>query len=117
MERDESYEIQPAPLGRSSRRRASAVLASAVLMLCLVVVKPWAGPAAQDVPSAPPTSVGAEATAGLTLPSDASVAKPLAIPSQPEPGWPATAGSAGTTAASATQAIAGLESLSIYSGA
>jgi hypothetical protein len=63
------YEITPARLGRSSHRRVAVVAASIVVLLGLVVVKPWAGSAPADRQE---PAVASSATAAAVVPPSAA---------------------------------------------
>ncbi len=119
MAHDESYEVTPARLDRSSHRRASAAAASIVLFLGLVVVKPWAGSSDPEMlPSAPARAQVAAAAARPAgpVPNVAAVARPVVIPVATEAGWPAATNGDDINGRSASQAEEALGSLTVYSG-
>lgn len=84
---ESGYEIEPGPLGRSTRR-TPAIVAAVVVVLCIVIAKPWQGP-----PTTPPPADGAAAAVPST-PTAASprpVASSLPTPIETPP-WPAATG-------------------------
>jgi hypothetical protein len=82
-----AYEIRPVGMGRSSRLRPAVVIAATVVLVAVVVIKPWswlAGP-----PPTPPTVAAPAALPASAAPP--AVAAPIAAvpPTDPSPAWPA----------------------------
>jgi hypothetical protein len=105
------YEMEPAPIGRSNDRRLPAVVGTIVVLLAVVVLKPWDGPAL-----APPTAPAQRSVASpATAPELA--ARPVAEPAvEVAPTWPAAASPTATADDSMSQAGTVLGELTVHSG-
>ena len=105
------YEIEPRPIGRSSRRRLPVVVAAVAVVLGIVIAKPWTG--GPLAPSVGPVASSAVAAASLnvaTSPAPGAAAQAAAT-------WPASPSAAETDVASAARAEAVLGALADRSGA
>jgi len=101
---DDSYEVPPARLGRSSHHRTFGIAAFLVIFLGVVVAKPWAG--SEPVERLARADASAVETAGAVPPSDAtSRAGTVLTAPEATPPWPATSPSAPTTAVGPSQAV------------
>jgi hypothetical protein len=88
---ESGYEIEPGPLGRSTRR-TPAIVAAIVVVLCIVIAKPWQGPPPPPVAVSVIVAVPSTATAASPLPTAiATTAWPAASGGPPETTLPAWA--------------------------
>lgn len=116
MGRDESYEIAPARLGRSSPRRGLGAVVVVAVFLGLAIIKPWGGTSGPDPWPSSPVSVRAEATSSTPAPSLAAVARRVATPPEAEPSWPIDLNHTTANDPSALVAQEAIKSLTIHSG-
>ena len=106
------YEIPPSPIGRPPYRRLSILLAAVVVLLGLVVAKPWAQETARPIAQVEPS-------AAVPTPSVAVPAPLTAIPapfSETPPAWPAASTPTALAALTAAEAEGALGALAVYSG-
>jgi hypothetical protein len=107
------YEIEPSPLGSSTRRTAVLVATALIAFLAVVLIKPWAGPSTP--PGAAPAIANASAMVRPAAPAVAnSTVPPTATPSKP---WPAIAVGPAAGSAPAPLDLAKGQPLVVYSGA
>ena len=116
MAHDESYEIQPARIGRSSPRRAFGVVALVAAFVGLAIAKPWAGPIGPAVVQPAPSSASATRPTSAPIPSVALIAQPAAAPAPAEPDWPVDLSHTVPTDGSSPGAGDVLASLATHSG-
>lgn len=98
------YEMEPAPIGRSTDRKVPATLVAIVILLAVVVVKPWAGSAVEPA-TAPAIEhlAPSPAISGLIPSPDAASPVPAAA-DPPAPGWPVKDGPLVAASSSASEA-------------
>ncbi|MEO8437718.1 MAG: hypothetical protein ABI562_04605 [Chloroflexota bacterium] len=106
------YDVEPRPLGRSSRRRAWIVVVAAAIFLAAVLVKPWNGGPAKSSPAAIAETPRPTASTRLV---EAAVAPFEAAP-RATPIWPAGSSPSAATNGTALQAEGGLGALASRSG-
>jgi hypothetical protein len=105
------YEMEPAWIGRSNDRRLPAVVGAVVVLLAVVVLKPWEGSAV--IPSTAP----AERVVASPVTAPAVGALPLAEPpAQVALSWPAASRPPATADGSTSQAETVLGELAVHLG-
>ena len=106
---EDGYEMEPGPIGRSNRRRASFVVGAVLVSLVVVIVKPWA---------VAPTGARVEPSPGLPIASAAVAAQAaVAAIAQAAPTWPAATIVTAEAAAATSETEGARAELTIHSGA
>jgi hypothetical protein len=105
------YEMEPAPIGRPNDRRLPAVVGAVVVLLAIVVLKPWEGPAVT------PSTAPAEHVVASPGTATAVVVPPLADPpAQVALSWPAASRLPAIADGSTSQAETVLGELAVHLG-
>jgi hypothetical protein len=103
------YDLEPRPIGRSTRRRVWFLVLAAVLFLGVVLVKPWSSP-----PRAP--SPGIASPSPVASPAFAVIPMTVRPAADLTPVWPAAAVASLLADATARQAESALGALTVRSG-
>jgi hypothetical protein len=105
---DTGYDVEPRPIGRSTRRRVWFLVLAVVVFLAAVLLKPWSG------------QPGPSSQAGIPSPEPAASPAFAVVPITPAaelaPAWPAAAVASVLGEATANEAERALGALTVRSG-
>lgn len=105
------YEMEPTPIGRSTRRSTWAVVATIGLFLGVVIVKPW------EAPTVAPALAAVAPSTALPIAAPSVGVRPAVGPiTEVTPHWPAAATASDGAAMVATAVEQGLSGLAIHAG-